>query len=119
MQQGENDPGTNHLRPDGAVRMQNTAHTYDLIVDWSVRVTTSGEYLHAAPWNSEIGQVSTSDGCTNLSVADAKWYYHFARVGDVVIHKHTGGDPVQLWDGYTDWNIPWSTYQKGGLLAPT
>lgn len=119
MQKGEDTPGTNTLRPDGAVRMQNTAHTYDLLVDWSVRVTQSGEYLHAAPWNSEIGRVSTSDGCTNLSVADAKWYYNFATVGDVVIHKNTGGAPVQLWDGYTDWNIPWATYQQGGLLSPT
>lgn len=118
MQKGEDVPGTNRLRPDGAVRMQNTAHTYDLIVDWSVRVTTSGEYLHAAPWNSEIGQVSTSDGCTNLSVHNAKWYYHFSNIGDVVIHEHTGGDPIGLWNGYTDWNIPWATYQKGGELSP-
>lgn len=119
MQKGEDVPGTNRLRPDGAVRMQNTAHTYDLMVDWSVRVTESGEYLHAAPWNSRIGQVSTSDGCTNLSTADAKWYYNFSRVGDVVIHKNTGGDPLPLWDGYTDWNVSWSTWRKGGLLAPT
>ena len=119
MQKGEDVPGTHRLRANGAVRMQNTAHSYDLMVDWSVRVTESGEYLHAAPWNSEIGQVSTSDGCTNLSVADAKWYYGFSRVGDVVIHKNTGGDPIQLWDGYTDWNVSWSTWQRGGLLSPT
>ena len=119
MQKGEDVPGTHRLRANGAVRMQNTAHTYDLMVDWSVRVTQSGEYLHAAPWNSEIGQVSTSDGCTNLSVADAKWNYNFSRVGDVVVHEKTGGSPIQLWDGYTDWNVPWSTWQKGGLLAPT
>ena len=119
MQKGEDVPGTHRLRANGAVRMQNTAHTYDLMVDWSVRVTESGEYLHAAPWNSEIGQVSTSDGCTNLSTANAKWYYGFSRVGDVVIHQHTGGDPIQLWDGYTDWNVPWSTWKQGGLLAPT
>ena len=119
MQKGEDVPGTHRLRANGAVRMQNTAHTYDLMVDWSVRVTESGEYLHAAPWNSEIGQVSTSDGCTNLSTANAKWYYGFSRVGDVVIHKHTGGDQVPLWDGYTDWNVPWSTWKQGGLLSPT
>lgn len=118
MQKGEDIPGTNRLRPRGAVRMQNTAHTYDLIVDWSVRVTTSGEYLHDAYWNHELGQESTSDGCTNLSPHNAKWFYHFATIGDVVIHKNTGGDPIQLYNGYTDWNIPWSTYQKGGELSP-
>ena len=99
--------------------MQNTAHTYDLMVDWSVRVTSSGEYLHAAPWNSEIGQTSTSDGCTNLSTTDAKWFYGFARVGDVVIHEHTGGKQVPEWDGFGDWNVPWSTWRKGGLLKAT
>lgn len=119
MQKGEYIPGTHKMRPDGAVRMQNTAHTYDLMVDWSVRVTTSGEYLHAAPWNSKIGRVSTSDGCTNLSTADAKWFYHFSRIGDVVIHTNTGGTMVPVWDGFGDWNLPWSTWQQGGLLKPT
>ena len=118
MQKGEYVPVTTQLRPSGAVRMQNTAHTYDLMVDWSVRITSSGEYLHAAPWNSEIGRVSTSDGCTNLSVADAKWFYGFARIGDVVIHENTGGSTVPSWDGYADWNVPWSTWQRGGLLRP-
>jgi lipoprotein-anchoring transpeptidase ErfK/SrfK len=119
MQKGEYIPGTHKMRPDGAVRMQNTAHTYDLMVDWSVRITTSGEYLHAAPWNSKIGRVSTSDGCTNLSTADAKWFYHFSRIGDVVIHTNTGGTTVPVWDGFGDWNLPWSTWQQGGLLKPT
>jgi lipoprotein-anchoring transpeptidase ErfK/SrfK len=119
MQKGEFVPGTHRMRPDGAVRMQNTAHTYDLMVDWSVRITTSGEYLHAAPWNSQIGHISTSDGCTNLSVADAKWFYHFCRIGDVVIHEHTGGDPVRVTDGFGDWNLPWAQWQAGGLLPPT
>jgi lipoprotein-anchoring transpeptidase ErfK/SrfK len=116
MQKGEFIPGTRTMRPDGAVRMQNTAHTYDLMVDWSVRVTSSGEYLHAAPWNSEIGQTSTSDGCTNLTVADAEWFYGFARVGDVVIHTNTGGKPVPEGDGFGDWNVSWPTWQQGGLL---
>lgn len=119
MQKGEFVPGTHRMRPDGAVRMQNTAHSYDLMVDWSVRITTSGEYLHAAPWNSRIGQVSTSDGCTNLSVADAKWFYHFCRIGDVVIHEHTGGEPVPITDGFGDWNLSWAQWQAGGLLRPT
>lgn len=116
MQKGEFVPGTRRLRPDGAVRMQDTAHSYDLMVDWSVRITSSGEYLHAAPWNSEIGQTSTSDGCTNLSVADAMWFYGFTRIGDVVIHERAGGKPVPVWDGFGDWNVPWAVWQRGGLL---
>jgi hypothetical protein len=26
---------------------------------------------------------------------------------------------VPVWDGYGDWNLAWSSYQQGGLLAPT
>lgn len=39
-------------------------------VQWSVRITESGEYVHAAPWNDGIGQRSTSNGCTNLNTDD-------------------------------------------------
>jgi len=114
MQKGEQVPGSSKLRPDGAVRMRGPG--YDEIVDWSVRITQSGEYVHAAPWNSRIGQASTSNGCTNLSVADAKWYYGFARIGDVLQYANTGGKPMRPSDGFGDWNVPWSVWQEGGLL---
>ncbi|MBN9618840.1 MAG: L,D-transpeptidase, partial [Actinobacteria bacterium] len=53
MQKGEDIPGTNRLRPNGTVRMvsNNPADPYDLMVPWSVRLTNSGEYAHAASWN--------------------------------------------------------------------
>lgn len=114
MQKGEDTPGTDKLRPSGAVRMIGPG--YDEIVNWSVRITTSGEYVHAAPWNSQIGQVSTSNGCTNLSVADAKWFYGFSQIGDVVTYANTGGTKMPSWDGYGDWNVPWALWAQGGLL---
>jgi lipoprotein-anchoring transpeptidase ErfK/SrfK len=114
MQKGEQAPGSSKLRPDGAVRMRGPG--YDEIVDWSVRITRSGEYVHAAPWNSRIGQQSTSNGCTNLTTANAKWYYDFARIGDVLTYANTGGRPMPSWDGFGDWNVPWSQWQQGGLL---
>jgi lipoprotein-anchoring transpeptidase ErfK/SrfK len=114
MQKGEIAPGSDKLRPDGAVRMRGPG--YDEIVDWSVRVTESGEYIHAAPWNSQIGRLSTSNGCTNLSVSDAKWFYHFARIGDVAIYSNTDGKQMPSWDGLGDWNVPWSQWVRGGLL---
>ncbi|HZC72164.1 MAG TPA: L,D-transpeptidase [Jatrophihabitans sp.] len=114
MQKGEDTPGTNKLRPQGAVRMQGPG--YDEIVDWSVRITRSGEYIHAAPWNGLIGQTSTSNGCTNLFTDAAKWYYSFARVGDVAIYPHTDGKPMPSWDGFGDWNVSWPQWQQGGLL---
>jgi hypothetical protein len=89
---------------------------YDEIVDWSVRITRSGEYVHAAPWNSRIGQASTSNGCTNLTVANAQWYYGFARIGDVLTYANTGGRQMPSWDGFGDWNLTWAEWSAGGLL---
>lgn len=114
MQKGEQPPGSSRLRPLGAVRMRGPG--YDEIVNWSVRITRSGEYVHAAPWNSQIGRASTSNGCTNLTTANAKWFYAFAQVGDVVKYARTGGGRMPIWDGFGDWNEAWSTWQQGGML---
>jgi lipoprotein-anchoring transpeptidase ErfK/SrfK len=92
---------------------------YSIEVPWSVRVTYDGEFIHDAYWNNELGQQNLSHGCTNLSPADAKWYYKFAQIGDPATWTNTGTSKViPVWDGYGDWNVPWSTYQQGGLLAP-
>lgn len=119
MQKGEDIPGTSRLRPEGTVRMvSNTpADPYDLMVPWSVRITNSGEYVHAASWNGgNIGIRSTSNGCTNLNVDDAKWFYTYARIGDVLTYAATGGTRMPSWDGFGDWNLPWTVWQSGGLL---
>lgn len=118
MQKGEDVPGTDALRPLGAVQMIGTgSDRYDLIVPWSVRVTQSGEYVHAASWNGgNIGQRSTSNGCTNLNTADAEWFYKFAQVGDVVTYSNTGGTTMPSWDGFGDWNVPQSVWQSGGVV---
>jgi lipoprotein-anchoring transpeptidase ErfK/SrfK len=90
---------------------------YDVNVPWSVRITNSGEFIHAASWNGgNIGQRSTSHGCTNLREADAKSFFSFAQLGDVAVYTNTGGPTMPSWDGYGDWNLPWSTWQAGGEL---
>jgi lipoprotein-anchoring transpeptidase ErfK/SrfK len=118
MQKGEDLPGSSTLRPNGAVRMVGSdgAH-YDLIVPWSVRITQGGEYVHAAAWNgTNIGARSTSDGCTNLNTPDAQWFFTFSRIGDVVNYVNTGGPPMAVDNGFGDWNVPWSTWQAGGIV---
>ncbi len=89
---------------------------YDIQVPWSVRLTNSGEFIHAASWNGgNIGQRSTSHGCTNLREADAQRFFSFAQIGDVATYTNTGGATMPPWDGYGDWNVPWSTWQSGGV----
>lgn len=115
MQKGEDVPGTNTLRPNGTVMMNGPGYTNDP-VQWSVRVTQSGEYVHAAPWNNEIGARSTSNGCTNLHVADAQWFYNFAQIGDVVTYPDAPGGTMRADDGLGDWNVNWAQWQRGGLF---
>jgi lipoprotein-anchoring transpeptidase ErfK/SrfK len=91
---------------------------YRIKVPWSVRMTNSGEFIHAAAWNTgNIGSRSTSHGCTNLTVGDAKWFYNFAVIGDVVTYTNTGTSNVMpSWDGFGDWNVSWSEWEQGNLL---
>lgn len=113
MQKGEAGP-SGSLRPDGTVRM--IGPNYNELVPWSVRMTADGEYVHDAHWNHRIGEVSTSNGCTNLTPADSKWFYGFARKGDVVQYLNTGGDVMPPLQGLGDWNVPWGAWSQGGLL---
>jgi lipoprotein-anchoring transpeptidase ErfK/SrfK len=117
MQKGEDVPGTNTLRPSGTVMMNGPNYTNDP-VQWSVRITRSGEYVHAAPWNNGIGLRSTSNGCTNLHTSDGKWFYDFSQIGDVVEYSNTDGQLMPSWDGLGDWNLRWGQWRQGGLLAP-
>jgi lipoprotein-anchoring transpeptidase ErfK/SrfK len=115
MQLGEDDPTTGKLRPNGTVMMSGPGYTNDP-VPWSVRVTLSGEYLHAAGWNTNIGVRSTSHGCTNLKPADAQWFYKFSLVGDVVKYVNVPNTKTMpVWDGYGDWNVSWQQWTSSTL----
>lgn len=89
---------------------------YSEDVPWSVRITDSGEFVHAAKWNNHIGIRSTSHGCTNLGTADAMWFYSFSREGDVVTYPDAPGKLMPSWDGFGDWNVNWPIWQAGGAL---
>jgi lipoprotein-anchoring transpeptidase ErfK/SrfK len=104
--------------PQLMVSAPGESNPYSLKVPWSVRVTNDGEFVHAAAWNTgNIGSRSTSHGCTNLNVTDAKWFYNFARIGDVVTYTNTGtSKTMPSWDGFGDWNVSWSDWTAGNLL---
>jgi lipoprotein-anchoring transpeptidase ErfK/SrfK len=87
-------------------------------VKYTQRLTYSGEYLHAAPWNlANIKRgVDTSNGCTNLTTTDARTLYNVLEVGDVVEYPNADGPTMKLGSGYGDWNVPWSTWLTGGLV---
>jgi lipoprotein-anchoring transpeptidase ErfK/SrfK len=78
-------------------------------VEYCTRITYSGEFLHAAPWNHSLGRANISHGCVNLSVADAKWVYENFLIGDVVEVKNTPKD-LPMTDGLGDWTVSYDKY---------
>jgi lipoprotein-anchoring transpeptidase ErfK/SrfK len=59
---------------------------YRLTVDYAVRISSRGLFVHSAPWAvPSMGAENVSHGCISLSPADAEWYYDTVNVGDPVI----------------------------------
>ena len=86
---------------------------YNLTVHWALRLTYSGEFLHAAPWSvAQQGRANVSHGCTGMSDANAKWMYDHSRVGDVVVYVHSKR-PLEWGNGYTAWNKSFGDWSKG------
>ena len=64
----------------------NDPEGYKLTVDYAVRVTWGGVYVHSAPWSvASQGYANVSHGCINLSPDNAAWYYNQVSVGDPII----------------------------------
>jgi len=91
---------------------RGSADGYYETVDWDVRISNSGEFVHSAPWSvDDQGHNNVSHGCVNLSPADAEWFYSFTAPGDVV---KVVGTPKQLapTNGFGDWNVAWSDWDN-------
>ena len=86
-------------------------------VQYAMRVTYSGEFIHAAPWSvGSQGSANVSHGCTGMSTANAAWLYDMTKRGDVV--EYTGTDrPMTLDNGYGDWNADFASYAQGSALG--
>ena len=95
-----------------------SSEAYDLDdVKWAMRLTNSGEFIHAAPWSvGSQGHENVSHGCTGMSTANAAWLYNMTRRGDVVQYVGTNR-PMESWNGYGDWNIKWPDYVAGSALS--
>ncbi|HWJ81284.1 MAG TPA: Ig-like domain-containing protein [Nocardioides sp.] len=86
-------------------------------VQYAMRVTYSGEFIHAAPWSVYAqGNSNVSHGCTGMSTENAAWLFNMSQVGDVV--EYTGTDrPMEPDNGYGDWNIPFREYRQASALS--
>lgn len=86
---------------------------YDVESPYALRLTNSGEFMHAAPWNTaNIGYRHTSHGCTNFTMSDAKWMYENLLRGDPVIFTGTGLDTMTIDNGFGEWNVSWREWKS-------
>lgn len=90
---------------------------YREAINWATRISTDGVFLHELKSTEYAqGHIDVSHGCLNLNPRNAKWFYQLSRPGDVVIVRHTGGSPLQVWQN-GDWSVPWKTWVKGSALT--
>ena len=68
-------------------------------VQYAMRVTYSGEFLHAAPWSvGSQGYANVSHGCVGMSTENAAWLYGLSHRNDVV--RVVGSDrPLEQGNG--------------------
>jgi lipoprotein-anchoring transpeptidase ErfK/SrfK len=88
---------------------------YRTPVEFAVRISDSGEFVHAAPWSvAQQGNTNVSHGCINMSTENAAWFFNFTQPGDAV--EIRGSSAGTLRSDIYDWTIPWEEWQAGSAL---
>ncbi|MFE3122837.1 Ig-like domain-containing protein [Streptomyces hydrogenans] len=111
------------MAKEGTINMNSETvglgDAYDKMVDYSMRLTWSGMYAHAAPWNAgNFGRANRSSGCIGMSDADAASFYASVHVGDPFEIK--GADTkgvVAEGNGYGAWNLSWADWKAKSALG--
>jgi lipoprotein-anchoring transpeptidase ErfK/SrfK len=90
---------------------------YRIDIEYALRLTWGGEFIHAAPWSvADQGVRNVSHGCVNLSLENAAWVFERAKIGDPVIVKGTERKLVPG-NGWTAWDMSWEEFVAGSALA--
>ncbi|MEU5977459.1 Ig-like domain-containing protein [Streptomyces sp. NPDC047315] len=107
----------------GTIRMTSQSvglgDAYDKMVDYSMHLTYSGAYAHAAPWNAAyFGKANKSSGCIGMSTANASSFYQDVQVGDpFTVTGKDAKSKAPLGNGYSNWNLSWQEWQKLSALS--
>ena len=88
-----------------------SSESYDLNVRYAMRVTWTGEFIHAAPWSVQNqGKSNVSHGCVGLSTDNAGWLFSRTNIGDVV--EFTGSDrKMEPGEGMGVWLYSWDEWK--------
>jgi lipoprotein-anchoring transpeptidase ErfK/SrfK len=88
-------------------------------VQYAMRETFSGEFLHAAPWSvGSQGRANVSHGCIGMSTSNAAWLFNQVKIGDPVVVTGTGRS-LERGNGWTDWNVSFDEFKKYSALNIT
>ncbi|MGW0809897.1 Ig-like domain-containing protein [Nonomuraea sp. NPDC002799] len=88
---------------------------YDVMIDHAVRISNSGEYVHAKNNVWAQGVRNVSHGCINSRPDQAKWFYDNFQRGDVV--DITGTKRELEWNnGWGFWQMSYTQWKKGSAL---
>ncbi len=83
---------------------------YDVMIDHAVRISDSGEYVHAKDNVWAQGRANVSHGCINARPDQAAWFYATSLRGDPV--TITGTTRELDWrNGWGYWQVPWEEWR--------
>lgn len=76
------------------------------------RISNGGAFIHEALPSAQpiLGLANVSHGCIGMSPEGAKYIYDMFDAGDVVQVLNTGYGPMDVGDGFGDWNVSWAEW---------
>ncbi|MFG1707512.1 Ig-like domain-containing protein [Nonomuraea sp. M3C6] len=108
----------NPVRMVSPGRSEDDPGYYDLLIDHAVRISNSGEYVHAKNNVWAQGRANVSHGCINSRPDQAAWFFDTSLRGDPVAITGTSRDLE--WDnGWGFWQLPWAKWREGSALRDT
>lgn len=101
----------------GAACVPGSANYYNDYVYYDTAISTTGFYIHAAPWDlGDQGVDNVSHGCVNLSTDRATTFFDWSMPGDVVVITNTGNTATYA-SGEGDWQIDFAQYNNTPGIA--
>jgi lipoprotein-anchoring transpeptidase ErfK/SrfK len=82
------------------------------VVNHASRLSNGGAFVHEALPAAQValGAINVSHGCIGMSPEGAEYFYDTFGPGDVVQILNTDYGPMYVWDGFGDWNVPWTEW---------
>ncbi|WP_327048154.1 Ig-like domain-containing protein [Microbispora sp. NBC_01189] len=105
----------NPVRMVSPGRREGDPGYYDKLIGYAVRISNSGEYVHAMDNTWAQGRTNVSHGCVNVRPDQARWFYDHALRGDPVVV--TGTSRRLEWNnGWGYWQLSWPRWLAGSAL---